>query len=55
VEFSPSIRFLRIAIVVALDEPLKTKVDQRGMVDDQLTRLDFVPNFRSGGAIAKTE
>jgi hypothetical protein len=26
-----------------LNEPLKAKVDQRRMVDDELTRLDFVP------------
>ena len=45
--------YLRVAIVVALNEPFKAKVDQRGMVDDELTRLDFVPILRRAGAAQK--
>ncbi len=47
--------YLGVAIVVALNKPFKAKVDQRGMVDDELTRLNFVPIFRSDDAIARTE
>jgi hypothetical protein len=47
--------YLRIAIVVALNEPFKAKIDQRRVIDDELTRFDFVSIFRSAGTIAKTE
>jgi hypothetical protein len=42
--------YLRIAITVALNEPFKAKVDQRGRVDDQLTRFDSISTSGNGGA-----
>jgi hypothetical protein len=44
---------LRIAVVIALDDPFKTKVDQSGMVDDKLTWHDLVSIFHGGGAAAR--
>ncbi len=46
---------LCVTIVVAFDEPFKSEVDQSGMVDDKLPRLDFVPIARSAGAAQKEE
>ena len=46
---------LRIAIIVSLNVPFKAKVNQRGMVDDKLARLDCVLISRSPSDIVKTK
>ena len=46
---------LRIAVVVAFNQPFKAEVDQRGMVDDELAGRDFVPIVRSAGPVANAE
>jgi len=46
---------LCITIVVALNEPFKSEIDQCRMVDDKLARLDSVTIFRGASAIAKAK
>ena len=44
---------LRVAIVVALNDPFEAEVDQRGMVDDELARLDLDDHRLRRGPVAK--
>ena len=45
----------RSAIVIALNQPLKTKIDQRRMVHDELARRDLDDHVRRNRAIAKSK
>jgi hypothetical protein len=43
-----------IAIVIALNDPFKPEVDQRGVVDDEFPRLDLDNNPLRCGPVPKT-